>query len=133
MNREIKFKAWDKIYKKMREVSRIIWSTPIKDEGNIHAYYNDGRNEEYNPKEYFIMEKDMVLLQFTGVKDFDENEIFEGDLLQDDVREKMGLQPLFVEFKEGSFWLNDGISFIYLTRINLKGLRVVGNIYDKEV
>lgn len=73
--REIKFRAWLKKEKKMGFVSKLTFS---KEKGLYHATIDD---DEGNCIFYGFIEE-VELLQFTGLKDVDGTEIYEGDLMK---------------------------------------------------
>lgn len=72
-NREIKFRAWDKQRKEMFIPDQI--QNPVK----TNIVIMEGG--EYRMSEFKLGE--YVLMQYTGLKDRNGKEIFEGDLLKD--------------------------------------------------
>ena len=73
MNREIKFRVWDVGNKEMLEVQEL----------NFESTFYGGRiairPDQYN--DYFDTE-DMILMQYTGLKDKNGKEIYEGDIIR---------------------------------------------------
>ena len=116
--REIKFRAWDTDNKKM-----VLWGELLsKNLQNILSM----------PK-YCGYE----LMQYTGIKDKNGKEIYEGDIIQDSFYDRKAE----VVFLEGAFWLDYIKDFKEYETIhkryqlianydNKEVLEVLGNIYD---
>ena len=117
MNREIKFRAWDKTQKKIKEV----WLNKTIDRFGI-----TGENVFDN--------NDYVVMQFTGYKDWKGKDVYEGDIIKSINGQ---IEYAEVEFNNAAFWLK---SFdlmygehhreIYHWPANRIALEVIGNIYE---
>ncbi|GAA0115265.1 YopX family protein [Clostridium senegalense] len=122
MSREIKFRAWDKVRKEMLQIQKHSFKTnkSIPYGWNIeHEFYD--------------------LMQYTGLKDINGKEIYEGDILEGGY-----LNPLtgefisrkyIVEYEEGCFkckligkspYGDTWINFIH------EKSRVIGNVYENS-
>jgi hypothetical protein len=119
-NREIKFRAWDKKKKEM-----IYYDNDSHDElvFNLNSgeflLWSDGGSYET---------KDLVLLQFTGLKDKNGKEIYEGDIIAYD-----GKGREIVEFENGCFWVNLGgeLPVPLFAQMGIE-FEVIGNIYENK-
>lgn len=104
--REIKFRAWNK-----------------KDNAMIQA------SENFDS--YLFNNKIIVPMQFTGLKDKNGKEIYEGDILRANYQKRYFW---VIKFKDGNFhfFVGDGenADALCFCENNLKGLKVVGNIYE---
>jgi uncharacterized phage protein (TIGR01671 family) len=113
MNREIKFRAWDKEEKKMHQIQKISFKT-----GKILPY---GWNIEYSGA-------DFELMQYIGLKDINNKEIYEGDYVKVfDVATGINSEG-YVTFDRGSFYITDECYSRY--RWIDYQVEVIGNIYE---
>lgn len=107
--REIKFRAWDKHYKRFRD---IVLSSPIS------ALNNNEIDERFE------------LTQYTGLKDKNGKEIYEGDIVQFTDNYNTDIPPHIgvVKFNNASFYITDGAYSCYRwIDINVE---IIGNIYE---
>lgn len=116
MNREIKFRIWDIENKEMLKVQELDFE-PTFYGGRIAI-----RPDQYN--DYFYTE-DMILMQYTGLHDKNEKEIYEGDIVK---YENMTGKIMFFN---GSFIMSnfEETEEWELGVIN-EELEIMGNIYD---
>lgn len=149
--REIKFRAWDKSAKRMQ------WPIQIWNDVNgmggqeIRATYEDGEKTFYEtcPPNPDVIE-DYVLMQFTGLKDKNGKEIYEGDILKVVQRGKIitpmkfNKEPEWTDFYEKivkvyyepGMWLTEGSIIGHLVTVNAQArdsggsIEVIGNIYE---
>ena len=117
--REIKFRAWDK--------EKNMWTNfKIFDNSTFFMDKNTGVWFNKNHKEYERFE----LMQYTGVKDKNGKEIYEGDIvILNDTEEE---NRCVVKYKYGSYILVDGDLREDLSNVEAKFLEVVGNIYETK-
>ena len=121
--REIKFRAWDKSNEEMLEVENLSFND-MTDKVEIRTrIYSDYFNDE-----------EMILMQYTGLKDKNGKEIYEGDIVTAIIN---------IDFEEdlnirGSVIYDDGETcYKAITKENdeytlgwLDYLEVIGNIYE---
>lgn len=139
MKRKIKFRTWDG--KEMHLPEDIHFD--IRNEfalslfGDVF-YFKEESNGHYCPESLEgKFRPDVTLMQFTGLEDKNENEIYEGDIFQREIESYEGrIIPLAkgeIVFHYGGFCMKhvdqDGVVYFPLSR-QFSGGNVIGNIYE---
>lgn len=126
MNREIKFRAWNK------EVNKMVY----KYEDDSSGYWDGVHGTDIELVNNCLSSEftDYVWMQYTGSKDKDGKEIYEGDkisftkeryvhgvLVEETLTE-------FVEYEDGCYWLGE---YEFYECLKDDERIIVGNIYEK--
>ena len=137
--REIKFRAWDKFTEKMIfEGFHVIGEVTCFN--GIEQY-----GDEYpNPKHGSSLARldDFVLQQYTGLKDKNGKEIYEGDIILIS-KERMkliggSLMKVVIGFKDGSFMVGRNNhehlnTYLWLlVKWEPEDVKIIGNIYENK-
>lgn len=118
MNREIKFRAWNIRQNEYLPVVKLDFKKQIV---NIGVDYNDS----------FVSFSDMVLEQYTGLKDKNGKEIYEGDIVEMD-----GLCYLIKWDGDNCKWCmsleRDWMDYLFLAKRKTPFIEIIGNIHEGE-
>lgn len=120
--REIKFRVWDKSNKIMYEKA-MVGNFP----DTVPVVWTDyGCREGW----YHIEPKECEVMQYTGLKDKNGTEVYEGDVLKvydDFFRNGLDDEYGIIKFDKGRFYLNTFKNYLNESWINFE---VIGNIYE---
>jgi len=112
--REIKFRAWDSF-------NRIMW-------GEADCYRNDLATFFREYEDAIIGENKPILMQYTGLKDKNGKEIYEGDILRFELSELGYIEVGEVKWIGSGFWMEAPNKQFHLPFEDRR--EVIGNIYD---
>ncbi len=122
--REIKFRAWSEKYKRMRKVVRVDFCVATGVFVSVMVRTDEGLN--------IILAEDLILMQYTGLKDKDGQEIYEGDVITFVPRDGSTKIPqrAVVEYceKRACFLAHSEAWLIPLTKC--RSITVIGNIHE---
>lgn len=126
MNREIKFRAWHKFRNEIYDVHG--WHSEFIFKNTLNGVGNEG-----NPDKL----EDVILMQYTGLKDKNGKEIYEGDIVKNfrtDGSLKIG--KIFYNKKRVRFEIDvkgdDFYSFYTAVGDICPQVQIIGNIYEHK-
>lgn len=118
--REIKFRAWHKEKRKMFPVTTIQFPTTFNP-GYAGTLKEDGFDTLYP------FEEAVILMQYTGLKDKNGKEIYEGDVVELRQETPKGSEGLMVTIVK---WSEDGLNFNVYPCHDEKYWKVIGNVWE---
>lgn len=127
--REIKFRAWHKVEKKLCPIDVLTTKGAflIGVENGPDELTNGGKTIIISPKNgRFCMNEDIELMQFTGLHDKNGKEIYEGDIVKYSYGDWEESFKSPVEFHEGAFYP------VCEVPEDEKHFEVIGNIYEHD-
>ena len=118
--REIKFKAWD-----IKEKKMISWSCMRQEafnRGGVSLFY------------MIFTDSNFVPMQYTGLKDKKDKEIYESDICEVTYRDVtyhlLEKELLLVKYEQGNFVFNYNISNFWVCGSTIQAIKIVGNKYE---
>lgn len=125
MSREIKFRAWLKEERKMVNVETLFI-------GINRLCFGNSKTEDL----FFRDFEEVELIQYTGLKDKNGKEIYEGDIVLVESGGILTRYKTVVEFKEGaliaSLISEENHFYIFNPGFDSNDFEVIGNIYENK-
>lgn len=125
--REIKFRAWDKQYKKMASVVKIHFNNEQISQILINYYYTGNIWEGCL---VYVEPNEVELMQFTGLVDKNGKEIYEGDIVR--FSDGKVANVIWNDMGHGCWWFTDS-NGKFFERVCLNDLEVIGNVWEEGV
>jgi uncharacterized phage protein (TIGR01671 family) len=125
MQRQLKFRAWDKLEKRFIYPDKGYQGHYVLSlDGKFHNLQNGSGGDEY------------VVQQFTGLKDVEGKEIYEGDILQRRCTRSDYIFKYTCEWsdEESAFMRRnnwDGVMDTFLPDL-IKNLKIIGNVFENS-
>ena len=123
--REIKFRAWLKEERKMVNVETLFI-------GINRLCFGNSKTEDL----FFRDFEEVELMQYTGLKDKNGKEIYEGDIVLIKLDETSTWHKTVVGFKKGAFIadLIDKEDYVYIFHHGFTGddFEIIGNVYENK-
>jgi len=123
--REIKFRAWLKEERKMVNVETLFI-------GINRLCFGNSKTEDL----FFRDFEEVELMQYTGLKDKNGKEIYEGDIVLIKLDETSTWHKTVVGFKKGAFIANliDKEDYVYIFHHGFTGddFEIIGNVYENK-
>lgn len=146
--REIKFRAWDKGNSKMVDVVSYEKNYETK-EGRYDLAWRDAYEDENFLRYGMKIEEECEVMQWTGLKDNNGNDIYEGDIIYWEIDNGVGIESYTAIVKWSENLVKEGWSKAYKWLVDYIGnyyrgsydelstpaayndeLQVIGNIYE---
>mgnify|MGYP001599860110 CR=1 FL=1 len=139
ISRPIRFRAWDKTFRIMIKVDVLEWNKFTFDDSVCYINGEKYKSQilekitEYQTDSVTI--KNVVIMQYTGLKDRNRKEIYEGDILKDSIGEI--LQIIWDQSEcrfEALFRSSYGRKNWELKRHikDIQFMEIIGNIYESK-
>ena len=115
-----KFRAWT-------EEGKVMYCDvyPFKDDTLLLSYDEIAFDE--------VPASDFILMHSTGLKDKNDNEIYDGDIVRFELTDGFNYvtnEDGVVTYKLGAFYVVNGLTEYLISDINTNDLEVIGNIYQ---
>jgi len=123
MNRELKFRVWDKQQKKFHTDAD--WGISLQGSCIIGFASHDSWNHDKGYKINLANQDNLVVQQYTGLKDSKGNDIYEGDIVEFRTLNHENLTTDSVVFSDGAFILED-----ILYNLCDVIVKIIGNIFE---
>lgn len=132
MNREIKFRVWDKYKKQMYPISSIDYDIFSQEINIIAVGHKNGMCTSYN-KNHNSEKCDITaleLMQYTGLHDKNGKEIWENDIVE--ITRECIYEKGIIIFKNGCFFIKskETLLALYNCELNNYKVKVIENITD---